>query len=151
MRTKLREIMRNVHSLALLLIAVSFGCGDGCSCGSAPEAPVVPESAGGTEAFESVTTGASAAAPPVAEAEELVVELEPLADDEGSVEPELVPHQLDPNQQIQALQPPRMQLHPVTPGRGGNLPNRVSPLITNQRVRQAGPTPGSVDPDFVTE
>jgi hypothetical protein len=141
--------MRYAYIFILLLIGATFGCADGCSCGGSPAAPVVPESAGGADEFIPATPGANEVpAEPVAD--EPVAD-EPVAEEDGSGQDPNVPHQLDPNQHIQGLQPPTMQLHPITPGRGGNLPNRVSPSITNQQVRQAGPTPSSVDPAFVTE
>lgn len=146
--------MRYAHTLTLLLAATALGCGDGCACGGDPQAPVVPESAGATDEFDPATAGSTPSAGAVVEAvvdEELEAEVELEAEPEPSVQDPNIPHQIDPNQHIQALQPPTMQLRPVTPGAGGNLPNRVSPSITNQQVRQAGPTPGSVDPEFITE
>jgi hypothetical protein len=75
-----------------------------------------------------------------------LVEADPF---EGSSADVVQPHQMDPNQRLRMVNPPTMQLQPITPGQGGRMPNRVAPHITSPQVRQMGPTPGSVDPEFI--
>ncbi len=151
--------MKNLSTLLLLAIAASFGCADGCGCGGSPEAPVVPESAGAASEFDPATSGSVNSAPANAaevarpEAESAppdeTSEVALNAPTEGSGDEVVRPHQLDPAQRLQMANPPTIRLQPITPGQGGRMPNRVAPHITSPQVRQAGPTSGSVDPDFI--
>lgn len=135
-------------TLVLSTAFAAIGCGDGCGCGAEPQAPVVPESAGGTDDFDP-TTGSSApqrsqpapgpsieVAPVQAAVEEPV--LEPPVEGEPTVDPTL-PHQPDPNAHIRAVQPPAVQVRPIAPGVDTRLPSHLSPRVVTPQIRYEGP------------
>lgn len=151
-------LMKNLSTFLLLALAGSFGCADGCGCGGSQAAPVVPESAGAPSDFDPATSGttpavaspnAPAAAAPIRVEQPTALGEEPEPAAEGSGGLNIRATRFDVDNPMGRVNPPTLQIQPITPGQGGRLPNRVSPDISNPRLRQVGPTAGSVDPEFI--